>query len=340
MKLSRTGVTAVVVCTAVALIGGIAAGVATAGASATTTIPFGLPITGTATYYNDAGFGACGTPIDASSQLLVAVPAAYWTTANPNVDPLCSGVSVQATYHGKTITVPVTDKCPSCDPGHIDLSRPAFAQFDDPAIGVLTGVTWTFVSSGHAATGAVTGPVGTAGGPGGAVGSTVPAPAPQLPAVDRTTVAAAAGSAIGVYLTGYGWWDNSPPGSSAISNPVIHRTAGGAGTYVDPVTAAVPYHCATEDGPGCLHWPAGTRFYLPSLQRYLIVEDVCGDDGPDSCGGDDGAENNGDHLDAWVGGQVLSRSASDACENRITGTTQAILDPPDGMAVTPGDICG
>lgn len=109
-------------------------------------IPFGQPINGNSTYYNDAGYGACGTQIDASSQLLVAVPAAYWTTANPNDDPLCQGVSVQVTYNGTTITVPVEDKCPSCDSTHIDLSQPAFEELADPNLGNIP-VTWEFVHS-------------------------------------------------------------------------------------------------------------------------------------------------------------------------------------------------
>src|SRR5690242_21744037 len=74
-------------------------------------IPFDQPINGNATYYNDSGFGACGTFLNAGSEMLVAVPAAYWSTPNPNNDPLCSGVSVQVTYNGRTITVPVRDKC-------------------------------------------------------------------------------------------------------------------------------------------------------------------------------------------------------------------------------------
>jgi expansin (peptidoglycan-binding protein) len=109
-------------------------------------IPFGQPIEGNATYYNDAGYGACGTQIDASSQLLVAAPAAYWTTANPNNDPLCQGVSVQVTYNGTTITVPVEDKCPSCDSSHIDLSEPAFGELADTGLGNIP-LTLEFVHS-------------------------------------------------------------------------------------------------------------------------------------------------------------------------------------------------
>ncbi|MCO6006855.1 RlpA-like double-psi beta-barrel domain-containing protein [Actinoallomurus purpureus] len=110
-------------------------------------IPFGQPINGKATWYNDAGYGACGTLIDASSQMLAAVSYAYWTTANPNNDPLCSGVSVKVTYNGTTITVPVKDKCPSCDSTHVDLSAPAFQRLAGLDVGVIN-LTWQFVRSG------------------------------------------------------------------------------------------------------------------------------------------------------------------------------------------------
>ena len=53
------------------------------------------------TYYNDVGYGACGTQIDASSQLLAAVSHTQWTSANPNADPLCQKC-VRVDYNGKT----------------------------------------------------------------------------------------------------------------------------------------------------------------------------------------------------------------------------------------------
>lgn len=109
-------------------------------------IPFDQPINGNATYYDNSGYGACGTWLDANTEMLVAVSASYWTTPNPNNDPLCTGVSVQVTYNGRTITVPVRDKCPSCGSGHIDLSKPAFAQLADPNLGNIP-LTWKFVRS-------------------------------------------------------------------------------------------------------------------------------------------------------------------------------------------------
>ena len=79
-------------------------------------------------------------------------------------------------------------------------------------------------------------------------------------------------------MTGYDYWDNTPPGSPVISNPVIHQVAGGTGTWQDPTTVAVGH--SIINGQDILDWAAGTRFYIPNLRRYFIVEDTCGD-GPD-----------------------------------------------------------
>ncbi|GAA2226685.1 MULTISPECIES: cysteine/serine endopeptidase inhibitor [Kitasatospora] len=121
--------------------------------TATAAIPVNKPVGGSMTYYTDAGYGACGTRIDPGSELLVAVSHTWWTSANPNNDPLCKGISVKVTYHGKTVTVPVRDKCPSCDAGHIDLSRPAFAKLAPLDKGVVNGITWQFVTAGGKALG-------------------------------------------------------------------------------------------------------------------------------------------------------------------------------------------
>ncbi|MFJ2632389.1 MULTISPECIES: cysteine/serine endopeptidase inhibitor [unclassified Streptomyces] len=126
---------------------GASALVLLAGGPAVAAVPVGQPMSGSMTYYNDVGYGACGTRIDASTQYLVAVSYQWWTSANPNNDPLCGGISVQVTYNGKTLTVPVADKCPTCDATHIDLSQPAFAEFAPLGTGVVTGITWQFVSS-------------------------------------------------------------------------------------------------------------------------------------------------------------------------------------------------
>jgi hypothetical protein len=143
------------------------------------------------------------------------------------------------------------------------------------------------------------------------------------------------------YLTGYSWWDNTPPGSSTISRPVIHKKAGGTGTYSDPVTLAVG-HTITDSGRDVLDYAAGTRMYIPKLRRYVIVEDSCGDgdtpqDGPCHIGHDthDGWV---PWIDVYVDGKGASKPESDACMKHIQGVTTVIMDPSPNYVVAPGPI--
>lgn len=128
------------------------------------------------------------------------------------------------------------------------------------------------------------------------------------------------------YVTGYTWWDNTPAGSAAIAHPVVHSTAGGVGTYADPITMAVGY---TSAGPDI---PYGTRFYLASLQRYAIVEDLCG-----ACHKTpSGATWN---LDIWLDGRQLTAAEADACTYRITGYQTVLRSPPRRLPVNTEAIC-
>lgn len=146
----------------------------------------------------------------------------------------------------------------------------------------------------------------------------------------------ASGNSFTAYITGYSYWDNTPPGSAAIARPVIHRKAGGKGTYNDPITIAVGYRLV--NGKAHLDFPAGTRFYLPHLQRYAIVEDICGD-GPNpeltGC-----ARGNGGRpwLDIYVDGSRAGPGAANACMNRLTGFHDIIVNPKKGHPVSPGSI--
>jgi len=98
------------------------------------------------TYYNDAGYGACGTQINAATQMLVAISYKWFTNPNPNNDPYCTNnVCVRVSYNGNTITVPVKDKCPSCDTYHLDLSQPAFQKLAPLSVGHVYGAVWEFV---------------------------------------------------------------------------------------------------------------------------------------------------------------------------------------------------
>lgn len=152
------------------------------------------------------------------------------------------------------------------------------------------------------------------------------------------TPASAAPVSMQAWVTGYSIFDNTPPGSAAISHPVIHDHAGGRGTWQWPITVAVGHSLAT--GRDVLDWKPGTIFYVPSLRRYFIVEDTCGD-GPRP---ELGACHRGypkpavTHLDVWVGGKGVSRQQANRCMSKITGVTTVIRNPPPGLPVTPGDI--
>ncbi|HEX4252675.1 MAG TPA: hypothetical protein VH008_32735 [Pseudonocardia sp.] len=127
-----------------------------------------------------------------------------------------------------------------------------------------------------------------------------------------------------IWLTGYSWQDNTPPGSAIVSHPIVHPKAGGSGTYDDPITVAVP---GSKDD---MTIPAGTRFYLPSVLRYVIVEDSGASPAP---AGTDG------HLDMWVDGEGGSKSSSDTCMDRITSKSAvAIENPAPNLPVLLGPI--
>ena len=143
---------------------------------------------------------------------------------------------------------------------------------------------------------------------------------------------------VNAYITGYSYFDNTPPGSARISNPVLRTTAGGTGTYEDPITVAVGH--VRSDGGDTLDWPAGTRFYVPNIRRYLIVEDTCGDgsapqDGPCHTGYPDDAQT---WLDIWIGGEGGTDREARRCMSRITGVWTVLVDPVPGLATEPGPV--
>ena len=162
--------------------------------------------------------------------------------------------------------------------------------------------------------------------------SAAAARSPLHPVVYRTTK----GQRFSVYLTGYSFWDNTPPGSAAIAKPVIRQRAGGSGTYSDPITIAVGHSFAT--GRQQLDFPAGTRFYFPALRRYAIVEDVCGD-GPSPQHGPCHVGYNGlPWLDIYVDGRHAGPGAADACMRQITGIHEVIVSPTKGLPVVVGPL--
>jgi hypothetical protein len=175
----------------------------------------------------------------------------------------------------------------------------------------------------------------------GAAAVAPPAPAPAKPAAPAPVQAASTSERVvtTAYTTAYTWYDNTPAGSATISHPILHKTAGGTGTYEDPITIAVGHSLAT--GQDVLDFPAGTRIYLPNVRRYFIVEDTCGDGAsPQSGGCHQGTNVDGTNstiwIDMWIGGQSTSSDGADSCAGKVTGVQTAVFDPASNYAVAPG----
>ncbi len=127
------------------------------------------------------------------------------------------------------------------------------------------------------------------------------------------------------FLTFYGWWDNTPPGGD-ISYPQLHGTAGGKGTYADPITFATS---SDELKPG-------TKVWVPRVQKYFVMEDGC-----DECSDDWNSHgpNGGPglrHIDLWLGGKGGSAFDAIDCEDALTHYNAdntpvmepVVVDPP------------
>ncbi|GAC1369153.1 MAG: hypothetical protein NVSMB39_0700 [Candidatus Saccharimonadales bacterium] len=153
-----------------------------------------------------------------------------------------------------------------------------------------------------------------------------PVSTPVATATSTPAPPVSGGSTLSVEVTYYGSYDNDPKGSLAISNPVIHQTAGGTGTYADPLTFASP------SGAGA--YAVGEIIYVPDVQKYFIKEDECAVSwtAPSGCGATS-------HVDLYVGNPSSDISVL-KCEESLTRTGNAtvIVNPPDNLTVDPQKI--
>ncbi|MEW2432199.1 expansin EXLX1 family cellulose-binding protein [Micromonospora sp. NPDC047644] len=88
--------------------------------------------TGKATFYDSKGAGGnCSNPAAPANRLYVALgPTEYSAGA------ACGGFLDVVGPKG-TVRVLIMDQCPECEPGHLDLSREAFARIADPVQGLV-----------------------------------------------------------------------------------------------------------------------------------------------------------------------------------------------------------
>jgi hypothetical protein len=150
------------------------------------------------------------------------------------------------------------------------------------------------------------------------------------------------------YTTAYTWYDNTPPGSADIAfaksygYPTVHEKAGGIGTYEDPITIAVGH--VLQDGTSTPDFAPGTRFYIPNLRKYFIVEDLCGDgdrpqDIPCHLLTEEALATGATiWLDMWIDGESVSAEQADACAHELTGGYAVIESPRPDYVVVPGPI--
>ncbi|MET8250658.1 expansin EXLX1 family cellulose-binding protein [Micromonospora sp. NPDC005197] len=87
---------------------------------------------GKATFYDSKGAGGnCSNPAAPANRLYVALgPTEYAAGA------ACGGF-LDVTGPKGTVRVLIMDQCPECEPGHLDLSREAFARIADPVQGLV-----------------------------------------------------------------------------------------------------------------------------------------------------------------------------------------------------------
>jgi hypothetical protein len=179
-------------------------------------------------------------------------------------------------------------------------------------------------SGGPVEAGASGGDGGSSGGSGGGSDASSSHDAGVLDAASASDASAEAGTTLSLYVTFYGWVDNSPPGNAIAypksdGYPTVHNGAGGTGTYADPITFATD---KAEFAPG-------TRLYLPFAQKYAIMEDDCVE-----CDSD-WTSSQKRHIDVWMesNGSEMPSALLD-CEDQWTMNAATVeVSPPEGRTV-------
>jgi hypothetical protein len=100
------------------------------------------PCQGDITYF-ETGLGACGVTNNGTVDRVVALPHVMMGALSNN-NPYCGQtITIHCVATGKRTTATVVDKCMGCEGFAIDLSRIAFEDLDDLAVG-RTSANWWF----------------------------------------------------------------------------------------------------------------------------------------------------------------------------------------------------
>ena len=153
-------------------------------------------------------------------------------------------------------------------------------------------------------------------GPTPAEAAPLPVPAPAPAAAPTTPTPQTIRQQVEV--TFYAAADNDPPGSAEIAYPNSrHTSAGGTGTYADPLSLATD---PREIRPGVI-------VYYPTVQKYFVMEDDCAE-----CI-DDWSANRKPHVDLWM--STTADPAVQNCEAALTpdGLDTIIVNPPANLPV-------
>jgi hypothetical protein len=125
--------------------------------------------------------------------------------------------------------------------------------------------------------------------------------------------------------TFYGFPDNDPPGAAISYDCGRGQTAGGAGTFNDPLTFA--------SAPG--EFQVCETIYNPYLRKYLRMEDYCA-----TCNQDWGIGIW--HIDVWTGSTTVNGGNDQLnCEVKLTPTPQQkpiVRNPGPNLPVDSGFI--
>ena len=105
----------------------------------------------------------------------------------------------------------------------------------------------------------------------------------SIVALIMSSSSSSSSSQLNCKITFYGARDNCPP-SGEIAYPIIHKEAGGLGTYDNPITFASAKRLFSP----------GTRIYYPTLEKYFVMEDSC-----EECT-DEYALTGACHVDLWM----------------------------------------